>query len=120
MATEIKTKEITSVLLEGNSLPLKVNFKAIKSVTSLSGKSVYEAIADQTPDAIIEKLKQALISGGNTNVTDEMCMSIIDDNPSVYGDIYKTYLELGNKYFSIVEVGNSTAPATEQTEEATS
>ena len=105
MATESNIKEISEVTLKGETLPLKVNFSAIKNFLK-DGESLFEKIGIQTPDATIEKLKCALIAGGNENVTDEMCEQIIDETPSVYGNITKTFSTAASKFYSITEVGN--------------
>ena len=105
MANENQIKEISEVTLNGQTLPLKVNFLAIKNYLK-DGESLFEKIGIQTPDATLEKLKCALIAGGNENVTDEMCMAIIDETPSVYGNITKTFSTYASKFYSIAEVGN--------------
>lgn len=108
MATESQIKEISEVTLNGQILPLKVNFLAIKNYLK-DGESLFEKIGIQTPDATIEKLKCALVAAGNSDVTDEMCMAIIDETPSVYGNITKTFSTFASKFYSISEVGNSPA-----------
>lgn len=113
MATENQIKEISEVTLNGQILPLKVNFLAIKTLLN-GGDNLFETIGIQTPESTLEKLKQALIAGGNDNVTDQMCMDIIDETPAVYGNITKTFSSFASKFYSIVEVGNSPAPKTEE------
>lgn len=105
MATENQIKEISEVILNGQSLKLKVNFLAIKNYLK-EGENLFEKIGVQTPDATLEKLKCALIAGGNSDVTDQMCMDIIDETPSVYGNITKTFSTYASKFYSITEVGN--------------
>lgn len=113
MATENQIKEISEVTLNGQILPLKVNFLAIKNYLGAS-ENLFEKIGVQTPDATLEKLKCALVAGGNDNITEEMCIAIIDETPSVYGNITKTFSTAASKFYSISQVGNLPAPKTEE------
>ena len=108
-ATEQKfdIKTITEVTLNGKVFPVKVNFAAIKKAFGkIKGDSLFDAIGNQTPDATLVKLQCALPEG----VTEDQCMQIIDETPSVYANITRTYSEAASKFYATAEVGNSPAP----------